>query len=229
MTNNIEMLQLVAKGLGKLKNEVVFVGGSVAELYADDHAVADVRSTLDIDCVTELSTLKAYYEFEEELRKKKFKNDTRPNAPICRWVYEGIIVDIMPVETNILGFGNQWYKAGVAKKTKKTLPDGISIFIFPVEYYLATKLEALIRRGGTDLRLSRDFEDIIFILDNKTNISDTISNSNDNLLKSYLAKQCSMLLTDRNIEESISCALPLYSEDERISYILEMLNQIRIG
>ena len=84
MTNNIEMLQFIAKGLGELKEEVVFVGGSVAELYADDPATSDVRPTLDIDCVVEISTRKAYYELEDELRKKNFKNDTRPNAPICR-------------------------------------------------------------------------------------------------------------------------------------------------
>jgi len=66
----------------------------------------------------------------------------------------------MPVETDILGFGNQWYKAGVARKIEKTLPDGVQIFVFPVEYYLATKFEALKGRGGTDLRLSHDFEDI---------------------------------------------------------------------
>jgi len=36
MTNNIEMLQLIAEGLGELKKDVVFVGGSVAELYADE-------------------------------------------------------------------------------------------------------------------------------------------------------------------------------------------------
>ena len=226
MINNIEMLQLIAKGLGELKEEVVFVGGSVAELYADDPATSDVRPTLDIDCVVEISTRKAYYELEDELRKKKFKNDTRPNAPICRWVYEGIIVDIMPIETDILGFGNQWYKAGVAQKTEKTLPDGVQIFVFPVEYYLATKFEALKGRGGTDLRLSHDFEDIIFILDNTTNISDIINNNTDASLKSYLSEQCLKLLTNKNIEEAISCALPLYSEEERISYIIEILNQI---
>lgn len=227
MANNIEMLQRVAKGLGELKDQVVFVGGSVAELYADDPASSDVRATLDIDCVVELSTRKAYYELEEELRKKKFKNDVTPGAPICRWIYEDIIVDIMPVETEVLGFGNRWYKAGIFQKLIRVLPDRMPIYIFPVEYYLATKFEALKGRGGTDLRLSHDFEDIIFILDNTTNITDVIDNRTDVSLKSYLSNQSSMLLTDKNIEEAISCALPLNSEEERIGYIIEVLEQIR--
>ncbi|MDR1090562.1 MAG: hypothetical protein LBL79_05750 [Prevotella sp.] len=226
MASNIEMLQRVAKGLGELKDEVVFVGGSVAELYADDPATSDVRATLDVDCVVELSTRKAYYELEEELRKKKFKNDITPGAPICRWIYEDIIVDIMPVETEILGFGNQWYKAGVFQKSTRTLPDRTSIYVFPVEYYLATKFEALKGRGGTDLRLSHDFEDIIFILDNTTNVSEVINNSLDASLKVYLSEQSSRLLANKNIAEAIACALPLYSEEERIAYLIEIFEQI---
>jgi len=34
--DNIEMLQTVADGLEELREEIVFVGGAVAELYADD-------------------------------------------------------------------------------------------------------------------------------------------------------------------------------------------------
>ena len=56
MSKNIEMLTVVVNGLGEMKNEVVFVGGSVAELYADDPASSDIRATLDIDCVIEISS-----------------------------------------------------------------------------------------------------------------------------------------------------------------------------
>ena len=44
-TDNIEMLQIVADGLKELKNDIVFVGGAVAELYADDPASSDIRPT----------------------------------------------------------------------------------------------------------------------------------------------------------------------------------------
>lgn len=37
------MLQTVANGLGDLKEEIVFVGGAVAELYANDPAASDIR------------------------------------------------------------------------------------------------------------------------------------------------------------------------------------------
>lgn len=50
------MLQTVADGLKELKDEMVFIGGSIAELYANDPAASDIRPTLDVDCVNELSS-----------------------------------------------------------------------------------------------------------------------------------------------------------------------------
>jgi hypothetical protein len=74
-TDNIEMLQTVADGLNELKNDIVFVGGAVAELYADDPASSDIRPTQDVDCTIELSSYKEHTELEEDLRAKGFAND----------------------------------------------------------------------------------------------------------------------------------------------------------
>jgi hypothetical protein len=103
---NIEMLQTVANGFEELKEEVVFIGGAVAELYADDPASSDIKPTQDIDCMIELRTYKEFTEFEEDLRKKGFANDTSEDAPICRWIYQYIKVDVMPSNENILDFNN---------------------------------------------------------------------------------------------------------------------------
>ena len=65
--DNIDMLQIVADGLEELKDEIVFVGGAVAELYADDPASSDIRPTQDVDCTIELRTYREHTELEEEL------------------------------------------------------------------------------------------------------------------------------------------------------------------
>ncbi len=62
--------------------------------------------------------------------------------------------------------GNSWYEDGIENKISKTLSDGTEIFVFTPEYYLAAKIEAHNGRGGNDLRQSHDFEDIVYILDN---------------------------------------------------------------
>lgn len=113
MPNNIDMLQTVAKGLGELKNDMVFVGGVVAELYADDPAASDIRPTTDVDCVIELSSRIAHAQLEENLRTKGFAHDTSQGAPICRFVYRGIKLDVMPTDSDILGFSNKWYGEGI--------------------------------------------------------------------------------------------------------------------
>ena len=74
-SDNIDMLQTVAAGLEELKDYIVFVGGAVAELYADDPASSDIRPTQDIDCTIELSSYKEQTELEDDLRVKGFAND----------------------------------------------------------------------------------------------------------------------------------------------------------
>ncbi len=121
---NIEMLQTVANGLGELKKDMVFVGGAVAELYATNPASSDIRPTLDVDCVIELHSKTNYAKLEDNLRAKGFANDTSEGAPICRWIYQNIMVDVMPTDANILGFSNIWYDGGIENRITKVLPDG---------------------------------------------------------------------------------------------------------
>jgi hypothetical protein len=96
-SSNIAMLQLVANGLGHLRDEVVFVGGCAAELYAEEPGLSDIRATQDVDCIVEISSYTQLGNLEEELRKLKFSHDTSEGAPVCRWIYSGIKVDVMPL------------------------------------------------------------------------------------------------------------------------------------
>lgn len=217
---NIIMLQTVANGLGELKDEMVFVGGVVAELYADNPAASEIRPTLDVDCVIEISSRLQFAKMEENLRTRGFKNDTSEGAPICRWIYKDIKVDVMPTDSDVLGFSNRWYEEGIEIKIQKTLPDGTEIFVFPPEYYLAAKFEAHNSRGGNDLRQSHDFEDIIYILDNCSDMLDDINASNPSV-KKYLKSECQKLWKNPNITEGIETALP-YGAGEESSDILGM-------
>ncbi len=223
--SNIIMLLTVARGLEELNERVVYVGGSVAELYATDPAATEVRPTIDIDCVIELATYSKLSELETILRKKGFHNDLTPNAPICRWLYNGIVVDIMPDDENVMGFTNRWYKSGMKHKVQKALTDDITVSIFPVEYYLATKMEAVHGRGGGDLRQSHDFEDIIYIMNSCNELKMTIGGSSDQELKKYVGQNCKYFLNDPNIMEVIECALP-YGEEERAVLIYELMSDL---
>ena len=224
-SDNIVMLQIVADGLGDLKDEIVFVGGAVAELYADDPASSDIRPTQDVDCTIELSSYKEFTELEVELRAKGFAIDNSQGVPICRWIYQEIKVDVMPTEGNVLGFNNQWDPSGVENKISKTLPVGTEIFVFPPEYYVAAKFEAHHDRGGNDLRQSHDFEDIIYILDNCTSILEDIRNADEDV-KNYLRTECERLFANDGLSEGIECALGPGADSDRVVIIEDLIFEI---
>ncbi len=224
-STNILMLQTVANGLGDLRDEMVFVGGVVAELYADNPAASEIRPTLDVDCVIEIGSRLAFAKLEENLRALGFSNDISKDAPICRWIYNDIKVDVMPTDSTVLGFSNRWYEEGIENKIAKMLPDGTEVFVFPPEYYLAAKFEAHNGRGGNDLRQSHDFEDIIYILDNCPDSFDNINSSNQSV-KSYLKEECISLLKNEGLTEGIESALPYGSGEESTDIILELIQSI---
>lgn len=224
-SSNIEMVQTVALGLQELSAEMVFVGGSVAELYVNNPAASEIRPTKDVDCVVELSTKSEHAKLEEKLRSKKFLNDMSQGAPICRWIYNDIKVDVMPTDSDPLGFTNRWYKEGMKYKVSKTLPNGTVIYILSPEHFLATKFEAHNGRGGNDLRQSHDFEDIIYILDNCPDIIINIQNANKTV-KNYLKKECCKLLINKNLTEGIESALPWGTGDDSVDIIKGILKSI---
>lgn len=131
----------------------------------------------------------------------------------------------MPTDENILGFNNQWYPGGVDIKISKTLPDGTEIYVFPQEYYLASKFDAHYDRGGNDLRQSQDFEDIIYVLDNCTDILENIRNA-DQDVKNYLKAECESLLENNGLSEGIDSALPYGSDSDRVEIIEVLILEI---
>ena len=228
MAGNIDKVRIVAQALSTLKEQVVFVGGAVAELYADYPEISDIRPTIDVDCVVDMqiNTYLDYSNLEEQLRKLGFANDVSENAPICRKIFQGIIVDVMPANIDILGFSNPWYKDGITNKTSAILLDGTSIYILPVEYFVATKLEALDSRGGKDIRGSHDWEDIVYVLDNCSCFINNFRQCNNHDLTAYLKEKFDNILNNRNIREIIYSALPHNAEEEHITKIYKILKGI---
>lgn len=62
-----------------------------------------------MDCIIDVISLNHYYKFENKLTNIGFKKSIDDDV-MCRWHYENIILDVMPTDEKILGFGNCWYK-----------------------------------------------------------------------------------------------------------------------
>lgn len=228
-SHNIQMVEMIASGLGELLPEVVFVGGAATTLYLLDEATkseSSVRPTDDVDCVIEVASRTEYAKLEKKIRSLGFKHFTSTGAPLCRWTYSGVIVDIMPTDPKILGFSNKWYKSGMDKSILFTLPSTLNIRIFTVPYFLASKLEAFKGRGKGDFLLSRDFEDIITLIDSRTDIRADLFNAPVDI-KTYFRSEFQTLERSEDFLQGISAHLPPERKNaEGSRRILDILRNI---
>lgn len=198
---NIQMLEVIAGALGDLLSKVVFVGGATTALYIDDAAAPSPTPSDDVDCVVQVSSKLDYAKLEMRLRKMGFKDpEAGASAPICRKVFQGIDVDVMPTDESILGFSNRWYGEAVARKMTRQLPSGREIFIFSVPYFLATKLVAYSDRGKSDPRLSQDLEDICAILDGCSHVEQDVQAAAPKV-QEFIRKEFLKLIQDEDLFE----------------------------
>ena len=219
--SNKERVLKIAAALEELNTKVVYVGGSVVQFYASDQGAANPMTTYDVDCVVDLTSYFEYNGFEEELHGKNFSNDTSEGAPICRFLYDDEIVDFMPKVDTGIGESNRWYPKGVEHKQSFSINSKIAIYIMPVTYYLASKFDALHSRGGTDYRGSKDFEDIVYVVNTCLNLKEEIGKIDDEALKEFLKSEFSALFRRLNIREEIECAL---DDDDRVDFVLDKMN-----
>jgi predicted nucleotidyltransferase len=213
---SITRIKVVYDALDELANEVVFVGGATVALYADRPS-GEARPTDDVDILVELIHYRDYAAIEERLRSKGFTNDTESGV-ICRYRVQGIIVDVMPTGENTLGFTNSWYEQGYVTAVTYALDEHYRIRIFHPVYFLATKMEAFINRGGGDGRWSSDFEDIVYVLNNRNSIWEELQ-ATDAAVKAYLKDQFRLLLENEYFSEWISVHLE-QSEQRRLGLII---------
>jgi predicted nucleotidyltransferase len=205
---NITRIKAVRNALGDLNDKVVFVGGATVSLYTDRMAV-ESRPTDDVDILVEVSSRLDFAQLEEQLRNKGFANDAEAKF-LGRYRLPGLVVDVMPIDKKILGFVNKWYEEGFKTAMDYVIDEQHTVRIFTPPYFIASKLEAFKNRGGGDGRTSTDFEDIIYILENRRTIWDEIKSSDTSLLK-YLQKEFDNLHNSPYVEEWISAHASYFS------------------
>ena len=206
-SRNLPRLMAVARALGPLRERVVFVGGAVVNLYSTTPlATPEPRVTDDVDCIIEVAPRTAFYQLEDELRSLGFVNDVTSGV-ICRWLYQGLTVDVMPTDPTVLGFGNPWYAEGFAQAQAYSLPDETSIRVLSPVYFLCTKLVALRDRGWDELRVSQDLEDIVHLVDNRAALRAELAHA-PRAVRTYVHQQLRELLAHPAFPEALSWTIP---------------------
>lgn len=221
-TINIAVVAEVAQALKELKNQMVFIGGAVVSIYADDPVADEIRPTSDIDMTINLMNFSNWAKMQERLAELGFYPDPFGHA-ICSYKYHDIPVDIMPAEDGPLGPSNKWYKIGFENLWKvKAKEEEIRILSAPA--YLATKFEAF-NSWGSDYRTSHDFEDIIYVLDNRLTIVLEVQNAHIEI-REFLKSEMKNILRNRFLEEILNSHIHPLMQEERTPIILKKLNQI---
>jgi predicted nucleotidyltransferase len=141
----------------------------VLGLLVNDPAQPQVRPTLDVDLVVGARTRAQFYRLQEKLRQRGFRE--APEGPVCRWLVQGVPVDLMPAEDNVLGFTKQWYPAALSSAEVRVV-EGMAIRVISPPCFLATKLEAFRGRGREDFVASHDLEDLVAVVDGRPEVVD---------------------------------------------------------
>jgi hypothetical protein len=203
-----------------MNNHVVYVGGATVGFYINDPAADDVRPTKDVDISLSIATLLELEQTRQELNQKGFVQ-TADDDVICRFRYDDVKVDVM--NTKALGWApaNPWFAPGFALR-EKVVVENQQIYILPLPYFLATKFAAYNDRGRNEPRTSHDFEDIVYVLDNRLDITEQIRFAPGDV-KPFLEKEFTSMLHDRVKQEAIYGNLFYESREDRFNLIKERL------
>jgi hypothetical protein len=201
------LVETVARRLGPLRREVAFLGGAAVSLLLSDEGAPEVRSTIDVDVIVEVASRLAYYRLADRLRELGFREVSEEGAPVCRWEVGGVLVDVMPTLPDALGFSNRWYAEAFATATEVRIAKDLVIRLVTPPYFLATKIEAFRSRGGGDFLSSHDMEDIVAVLDGRSEVVDEVAQSAVPL-RQFLREAFASFLSQKAFIEGISGHLP---------------------
>ena len=219
---NLDLLRAMAHALGSLRERLVFVGGCATGLLLTDPAAADVRVTEDVDAIIEVASLAGYHAIQPLLEARGFKQTMEANTPPFRWFWNRLQLDLVPVDERVMGFANRWYRPGFAAAVSTELAPGVTIRHLNAPHFLATKFEAFNDRGGRDVYLSHDLEDIVTVIDGRVELGDELMLA-DLPVRDHVVRQTRALLAHPHMLN----ALPgLVAQPIRAGVVLERLRHI---
>lgn len=222
---NVQMVEGLVKFLDGITDQFVLIGGCATGLLVTEPMTAMVRPTTDVDLVASLATRLEYEQIAIKLRDRGFTEDTTSDV-ICRWRIGRFLIDVLPTEENVFGFGNMWYKEAYETANEVKLPSGVRIRLIASPYFVATKIIAFHDRGKGDFGASHDMEDIITVLNGRKKLVSEVQNSTEKL-QDFLRDEIEGFLLDSSFAESVSYhLLPDNVSQARLPEIFSRLRAI---
>jgi hypothetical protein len=222
MTPALDRLAAVARALGSLLAEVVFIGGAVAPLLQEEPPLPLVRPTKDVDAVTASSSYSSFNRLEEGLRALGFREGlTHPNeaAHAHRWTApDGTPFDLVPAGQHLGASGNPWDHYAVATAQELELQPELVIRHVSAAGFLALKWTAYRDRGKEHPLDSHDLEDIVALVVSRPNIV-TEFESAPVAVRDVIANEVTEFLAIDDVQELLVAHLGPIPTAERIAQL----------
>ncbi|WP_233236528.1 hypothetical protein [Bordetella sp. LUAb4] len=204
--DHVTMIRTVARAMGpELCQNVAFVGGcTTALLLTDLYTRQQVRHTEDVDLIVHVLSYAHWETLKEQLRWKGFKEKVGED-PICAMFLGPLRVDFMPDDAEILKFGNVWYRDALESAEQRDVGEGTVVKVVRPVHFVATKLAAYRSRGNNDPLESTDVEDILTLIDGRSDLIEEILRA-DTELRAYIGSQISNLKKHRDFEYAVAAA-----------------------
>jgi len=231
ISDNVAMLMQVVDRLSPLRDRLVFLGGAVTELFITAPGRRSSRHTKDVDVVIDVVNLGEYSDsLREQLVELGLREDVREDAPVCRWLLDDLVVDIMPTRGDILGFSCEWYQLAFDTARPISLPNGVTIRLATPACFLATKLNAFADRGRRNPMASHDLEDVIAVIDGRPEIVGDVTGAPIDL-RAAIAAKFTDLLARPDAEDVVAAQLlPDAESQDRLPLLLERIEAMaRLG
>ena len=192
--------------------QYAFIGGAVLSLLVDDPEADSIRVTKDVDVVMNIRTRAEFHDADEILLQMGFRHDTREGAPICRWICDGVTVDVLPMRGDVLGWDSKWFEEALGA-TVPIVRDSRSLNVISAPYFVALKLEAFEGRGHRDFILSSDFEDVICLFNGRASIVEEIASCE--ALRGALALKFAEYMNSPDLEDAVEGFVQTENDPER--------------
>lgn len=181
----------IARALGELSSEVVFIGGAIAPLLQTHPAIPRVRATKDVDAVVASTHYAGYHQLEVRLRDLGFKMDTSGGNHVHRWLApDGTPFDLVPAGEHLGGTGGTWGSIALETAVEAEIEPGLKIRHASAPGFLALKWAAFWDRGAGDPFSSQDLEDILALMVSRDAIVEEVNGApqhiQDHLKKGFV-------------------------------------------
>lgn len=224
MTAIEEAILKLDRRLEGVQFEFAFLGGSVLSLLVTNPDVDAIRVTKDVDVMMNIRTRSEFHKADKMLERLGFRHDTREDAPICRWIYDDVTVDVLPTTEDVLGWNSKWFAEALAESALITVGRR-KVRVVTAPYFVAFKLEAFEDRGAGDFVTSADFEDVICLFNGRDSIVDEIAACDR--VRAGLAGKFAGYLNSSELEDAVEGFVQTEADPEvRKEKILRMFRAV---